>query len=55
MSEALKTADDSAIAVLDHDTYDADKFKKLSDREHVRLRYGMYIGDSSVQGLHHLV
>ena len=37
------------------DEYDAEKFKKLSDREHVRLRYGMYIGDSSVQGLHHLV
>jgi DNA gyrase subunit B len=55
MSEALKTADDSAIAVLDPETYDADKFKKLTDREHVRLRYGMYIGDSSVQGLHHLV
>ena len=55
MSEALKTAADSAVAVLDPETYDADKFKKLSDREHVRLRYGMYIGDSSVQGLHHLV
>ena len=37
------------------DDYTADKFKKLSDRDHVRERYGMYIGDSSVQGLHHLV
>ncbi len=37
------------------DDYDADSIKKLTDREHVRLRYGMYIGDSSVQGLHHLV
>jgi len=37
------------------DDYDADSIKKLSDREHVRLRYGMYIGDSSIQGLHHLV
>jgi hypothetical protein len=27
MSDALKTADDSAIAVLDNETYDADKFK----------------------------
>ena len=43
------------MAVLAAEDYDADKFKKLSDREHVRLRYGMYIGDSSVQGLHHLV
>jgi DNA gyrase subunit B len=37
------------------DDYDAESIKKLSDREHVRLRYGMYIGDSSVAGLHHLV
>ena len=37
------------------DSYDAESIKKLSDREHVRLRYGMYIGDSSTQGLHHLV
>jgi len=35
--------------------YDATKFKKLSDREHVRERYGMYIGDSATAGLHHLV
>ena len=43
------------MALLAGEDYDAEKFKKLSDREHVRLRYGMYIGDSSVQGLHHLV
>src|SRR5688500_285333 len=43
------------LALLAGEDYDAEKFKKLSDREHVRLRYGMYIGDSSVQGLHHLV
>ena len=54
MTAALQT-EDSNVAVLPGDEYDADKFKKLSDREHVRLRYGMYIGDSSVQGLHHLV
>ncbi len=35
--------------------YDASKFKKLSDRDHVRERYGMYIGDSAAGGLHHLV
>jgi DNA gyrase subunit B len=50
---ALDTA--AAIPLPSEATYDAEKFKKLSDREHVRLRYGMYIGDSSVQGLHHLV
>src|SRR3954468_1309184 len=58
MPEVLNTPntlEDSSLAVLPGDEYDAEKFKKLSDREHVRLRYGMYIGDSSVQGLHHLV
>jgi DNA gyrase subunit B len=54
MTAALHN-DDSNVATLPGEEYDADKFKKLSDREHVRLRYGMYIGDSSVQGLHHLV
>jgi DNA gyrase subunit B len=54
MSETL-TMPDLPAAGLTADDYDADSIKKLSDREHVRLRYGMYIGDSSVQGLHHLV
>src|SRR6478672_11487099 len=48
-------SDEPSLALLSGEDYDAEKFKKLSDREHVRLRYGMYIGDSSVQGLHHLV
>jgi DNA gyrase subunit B len=51
MSETLT---EPAVAEL-LDDYGADSITKLSDREHVRLRYGMYIGDSSVQGLHHLV
>ena len=52
----MTRSDDAAVAELPApDDYDADSIKKLSDREHVRLRYGMYIGDSSVQGLHHLV
>ncbi len=56
MPEVLNTPEeDTAAALLAGEDYDAEKFKKLSDREHVRLRYGMYIGDSSVQGLHHLV
>ncbi|MDX1947867.1 MAG: DNA gyrase subunit B [Pirellulaceae bacterium] len=42
-------------ALANPDDYDAESIKKLSDRDHVRLRYGMYIGDSSTQGLHHLV
>src|SRR6478736_8226600 len=57
MPELLNTpvADEPSLDLLSGEDYDAEKFKKLSDREHVRLRYGMYIGDSSVQGLHHLV
>ena len=54
MTAALQ-AEEANLTIHPGDEYDAEKFKKLSDREHVRLRYGMYIGDSSVQGLHHLV
>jgi DNA gyrase subunit B len=35
--------------------YGADQLKHLSDLEHVRARTGMYIGDTSVKGMHHLV
>ncbi len=35
--------------------YGADQMKHLSDLEHVRQRSGMYIGDTSSRGLHHLV
>ena len=55
MTAALNAEEPNVAVLPGGDEYDADKFKKLSDREHVRLRYGMYIGDSSVQGLHHLV
>src|SRR5262245_34340598 len=55
MPELLNNPGTSSVALLSGEDYDAEKFKKLTDREHVRLRYGMYIGDSSVQGLHHLV
>ena len=43
-------SDENTIRQSAEDEYDAAKFKKLSDREHVRVRYGMYIGDSSVAG-----
>ncbi len=55
MPEVLTNPDEAALALLAGEDYDANSITKLSDRDHVRLRYGMYIGDSSVQGLHHLV
>lgn len=35
--------------------YDEDSIQSLDDRTHVRLRPAMYIGDTGVFGLHHLV
>ncbi len=37
------------------EAYGADQMEHLSDRDHVRERFGMYIGDNSMRGLHHLV
>lgn len=37
------------------DEYGADQITHLSDLEHVRKRPSMYIGDTTVRGLHHLV
>jgi DNA gyrase subunit B len=42
----------------DHSTqpdYTGADLKHLSDRDHVRERFGMYIGDNTSRGLHHLV
>lgn len=38
----------------DSEESDARPFGKLTDREHVRYYYGMYIGDNGIAGLHHL-
>lgn len=35
--------------------YTGADLKHLSDRDHVRERFGMYIGDNTARGLHHLV
>src|SRR5438477_1822171 len=37
------------------DNYSAEQFKHLDDLEHVRERPSMYIGDTGVRGLHHMV
>lgn len=35
--------------------YGVDQMKYLTDLEHVRERSGMYIGDTGIRGMHHLV
>src|SRR4051794_41970122 len=37
------------------DSYSSEDLQHLSDLEHVRKRPGMYIGDTTQRGLHHLV
>ena len=37
------------------DSYSADSIQALEGMEHVRMRPSMYIGDTGVRGLHHLV
>lgn len=46
---------DEEIKLSGDASYDADSLKHLSDMEHVRARPGMYIGDTTLKGLHHLV
>jgi DNA gyrase subunit B len=41
--------------VKDVEKYDENSIQSLDDRTHVRLRPAMYIGDTGVYGLHHLV
>ena len=46
--------DDQGLG-LDRSDYNAEDLKFLNDLEHVRARPGMYIGDTTLKGLHHLV
>jgi DNA gyrase subunit B len=46
---------DDEIKLPNDAAYDAESLKHLSDMEHVRARPSMYIGDTTLKGLHHLV
>src|SRR5690554_5002097 len=41
--------------VKEGNSYSADSIQALEGMEHVRMRPSMYIGDTGVRGLHHLV
>ena len=54
--EAEKTIDTAVSrAVAATEKYTAEDLEHLSDLQHVRERFGMYIGDNTARGLHHLV
>src|SRR5262249_18406984 len=46
---------DSAAAVNGSADYGSDNVQIFRDTAHIRQRPGMYIGDTSTKGLHHLV
>jgi DNA gyrase subunit B len=45
----------TGAANLPTEKYTAEDLEHLSDLQHVRERFGMYIGDNTTRGLHHLV
>jgi DNA gyrase subunit B len=59
MSENIRTSEEISTAlpgaVQKEEDYGADKIKVLEGLEAVRMRPAMYVGSTSVDGLHHLV
>jgi len=49
------TSEDEQLVEIAQGSYDGEDLKHLSDLQHVRERPGMYIGDTTLKGLHHLV
>lgn len=48
-------ASKSTNASQSNDNYNAQSIQSLTDREHVRLRPGMYVGGVDITALHHLI
>ncbi len=55
LDDANASAGDAQEMSLDRSDYSSEDLKHLSDLEHVRARPSMYIGDTDLKGLHHLV
>jgi DNA gyrase subunit B len=54
-AENLPTGNAETTGAAGAGEYGVDQIRAMSDLEHVRERSGMYIGDTGVRGLHHLV
>lgn len=53
MAESLVMSEETKVKAASN--YTADNIQSLEGMEHVRMRPSMYIGDTGVRGLHHLV
>jgi hypothetical protein len=53
VEESLIMSEETKVKTASN--YTADNIQSLEGMEHVRMRPSMYIGDTGVRGLHHLV